>query len=319
MKPLVGPDSGIVVSLINGYGDAFLALPALRHLIRNYLSENLFLACYSEHINTVFNNLPINFLPVDPKSGDVNLQALNKIESLISFNAYYPSTVDKELCGYFPHASRMGFCDMDGVSRTQDAFQDWHMRDQYFAVMNSSPRYDLRDRQLEIVNEQTNNINRLIQAWINEQGEHYFALHIDTLTEKMWPVDLWIDVVINLYKETRQWPLIVGSNHRDVKILCDKVPFVRKIPPKLGINAHFAAIKLAPLFLGIDSIFMHIADSYDKPIVTLFGPTSQKIWAPTGNKAITLQHESNKVDNIQSSQVLTAVLEVLNAIGHRKD
>ena len=135
----------------------------------------------------------------------------------------------------------------------------------------------------------------------------------------MWPVDLWVHVVVNLYEETRQWPLIVGSNHEDVEALCIRAPFVRKIPREFGINEHFAVIKLSPMFLGIDSIFMHIADSYNKPMVTLFGPTSPTIWGPIGNKAITLQHESKRMDKIQSSQVLTAALQCLGEIRYRKD
>ena len=61
------------------------------------------------------------------------------------------------------------------------------------------------------------------------------------------------------------------------------------MPVQLGIETHFAAVRSASAFVGIDSVFAHVANSFDKPMMVLFAAADPQIWGPTGNRSVTVR------------------------------
>lgn len=63
---------------------------------------------------------------------------------------------------------------------------------------------------------------------------------------------------------------------------------VTDLSGKLSLKELIAAIDQAQLFIGVDSVPMHIASATQTPTVVLFGPSGDKEWGPWMNNAVTL-------------------------------
>lgn len=96
---------------------------------------------------------------------------------------------------------------------------------------------------------------------------------------------------------------------------------------QLTLKELAALIQKAKLFIGVDSVPMHIASAMQTPTVVLFGPSSENAWSPWMNQAeiITSKHTcrpcgqdgcgNSKVSDclmeIQSQAVITAIENLL--------
>jgi|SRR5947207_1714151 len=60
------------------------------------------------------------------------------------------------------------------------------------------------------------------------------------------------------------------------------------------IRDHFAAISVGRAFLGIDSVFAHIADSLQIPSVVLFGFFDLRVWGPVSSTSVAIQMEGHR-------------------------
>jgi ADP-heptose:LPS heptosyltransferase len=304
------PSGNLLVILFNGYGDAFLALPALREICRRYSEQKVTLVCYAEQIKTIFHGLNLRFvtgvitdgcLHITPCLGELDFQ------QIVSFNAYYPNPIEQELAQHFGEKPRWGFCDKNGrpdeaLSRTAS-----HMRDQYFQILGWPTTYTLADRQLTIPEAAFGQARQLIREWARACGDFYYALHTDSLPDKMWPLEFWEELGTHIWSRWRAWPIILGEENDQASALTRILPFARKLPEAVGISAHFAAVWLARGFIGIDSIFAHVADSYEKAMIVLFGPSDARLWGPVGVNALVINPQSgDRMSEIAVARVIEA-------------
>lgn len=65
-------------------------------------------------------------------------------------------------------------------------------------------------------------------------------------------------------------------------------PNVVSLAGQLSLPALAAAIAKAKLFIGVDSLPMHMAAALDVPSVALFGPTQVDVWRPWSDKAVVI-------------------------------
>lgn len=98
------------------------------------------------------------------------------------------------------------------------------------------------------------------------------AIHADTISEKMWPATRFIAVLEEFLRRHREFfAFVVGSTPQglDVGACADR------IIPCHGISllTSLSLVSKADLFLGIDSCMLHAADFARVPGVGLFGPT----------------------------------------------
>lgn len=100
-----------------------------------------------------------------------------------------------------------------------------------------------------------------------------FAEVISALVASGW------QVVLTSAPDQREVDLVDGLlrrvNHRGVASLAGQLTL-----PQLA-----AAISCASLFIGVDSVPMHMAAALGVPLVALFGPTHVHIWRPWSNRA----------------------------------
>lgn len=312
------PAGHVMVSLFNGYGDCLLALPVLRSIVETVgATGNVYLAAFPNMAETVFAGLNCKRICVS----DIDPQALMTdggfddipVEQFISFNAYFPCPVDIEIHRRFPNIPYWGFCDLKGTVTLPESYRNIHMRDQFFHVLGLSPTYSQAMRWPHIPPQILQGLSSVFGQ--DQDTVRCYALHIDSLNEKMWPVERWAAVVEYLWQNWRVWPLILGEGHQDHLVLLNRFAFAKTVPMQGGIQLQFAAVQHTRFFLGIDSIFAHVADCYDKPMVVLFGPSIPSIWGPVGKAAhLVAPRHGGEMGSIDEDNVLDALVRVCRSL-----
>jgi ADP-heptose:LPS heptosyltransferase len=276
--------SNVLVFLLNGFGDCFLALPILREIQRRFRSKTVYMAAFNDEIDALFGDLDFDFIRINRTALERSRFETEEFdfEQIVSFNAYFPCSIESELTAGRERLPRWAFCDLKGNALKLDHL---HMRDQYFHILGWQPLYSEADRQVFVSNETLTAVEEIIREWIRSLGARFYAIHLDSLPDKMWPTSSWIDVVDYMRSRWGAWPIILGEESEQAEVLLQQFSYARKLPSSLGISAHFAAVKQARAFLGIDSIFAHIADSYGLPSVILFGPSDPAVWGPVNKNS----------------------------------
>ena len=287
---------GILITLLNGYGDAFLALPCFREISRRFGSERVYLVCQEDHISAFFTDLSFTCLPIPAGKStvpDSDLFSL-PIHEVISLNAYL-CEIDRQVGEVFADARWRGFCDRVGKLVVRPSvLVNKHKRDQYYEALGWTPVYEPMDRRVTLSQVRIESITAFCREGCHPVGERFYTLHLDTQDEKMWPTQCWLTVVLHIWNRWHAWPLIVGKPTSTSDAIIDAFPFVRTLFSYSDIRDHFAAISVGRAFLGIDSVFAHIADSLQIPSVVLFGFFDLRVWGPVSSTSVAIQMEGNR-------------------------
>jgi len=312
-------DSATLVTIVGGYGDAFLALPSIREVARRCGPRQVYLLCPEAHISAFFTSLNLNYLPI--LAGEHTVTAADlaavPVQHVISFNVYYPCEVDQLAGEVFADASWRGFFDRRGSLMVRpSALVNKHKRDQLFDVLGVEPVYDSMDRRMTLDAERIEIVTAFCQHACPPGGRQFYTLHLDTQDIKMWPAEPWITVVEHLWHRWRAWPIIIGKPTASARAIMRALPFTRSMfaYPEIGDQA--CGISIGRAFLGIDSMFAHVADSLQIPSVVLFGPFEPRVWGPIGGTSLVIQmtppeslRELSPVDVIESlDRVLSGAL-----------
>jgi len=124
-------------------------------------------------------------------------------------------------------------------------------------------------------------------------------------TIKAWEERKFADLIIVLKKKYNLNPVLVGSkdnketNDKIIEIIkerggANKVDTVLNLSGKIGLKDLCYILKQASLFVGVDSGIMHLASSFDIPVVGIFGPTDPFHVGPQNKDSIVVQKEEMK-------------------------
>lgn len=107
---------------------------------------------------------------------------------------------------------------------------------------------------------------------------------------KCWEDDRFAEVISDLAVSGWQVVLTAAPDQREVDLvdgLLRRVnhPNVVSLAVQLTLPTLAAAIAGSTLFIGVDSVPMHMAAALGVPIVALFGPTHVHIWRPWSDRA----------------------------------
>jgi len=303
-------DNGTLITIVGGYGDAFLALPSIREVARRRGSHRVHLLCPEAHISAFFADLDLNYLPIPTGMETVTAADLAplSIQEVISFNVYYPCAVDHLAGEVFASARWRGFFDRYGRLMVRPSvLVNKHKRDQYFEVLGVDPAYKPTDRRLTLRPERVKDIAAFCLKERPAGGRRFYTLHLDTQDIKMWPAESWATVIAHLWSRWRAWPLIIGKPTESSDALLQEFSFARNMFSHPDIRDQVCGISVGRAFLGIDSMFAHIAESLRIPSVVLFGPFDLTVWGPTSDTSLAIQmkvpellRELNPADVIES-------------------
>ena len=126
------------------------------------------------------------------------------------------------------------------------------------------------------------------------QGENYVLMHPGSRWQfKCWSNEKYAGLLQRLLDNGRNIVLTAAPDPEELAMLEDiagrlKIPGglkVWQLPGCLNLRELAAAIDGAELFIGVDSVPMHMAAALDKPQVALFGPSWVSRWRPYSDKA----------------------------------
>lgn len=104
---------------------------------------------------------------------------------------------------------------------------------------------------------------------------------------KAWNYEGFARVIEELHQKGWGVVLISGPATEEVAYVSAILELteaqVINLAGQLSLSQSAAMIKIADVFIGLDSVAMHIAAAVDTPCVALFGPTKNTVWRPWMN------------------------------------
>ena len=281
----------VIIALMNGMGDAVLALPAIRHIVRLFGSQNVILWAGRMYCHTVFHEFSQFTTPTigtHQPSAETKIQQLNAIRQRlrfntrliwINFNYYYPPTEAEHYV--LSHLKPQHYYHFrSGLRRSALSAPLFHRRDQYFRVIGEEfmPRHLDRTPVVSQA-DRSQALAQLLPDQSNEKAD--IALHAQTDPEKQFPPSFWLALSSSFLDRARFW--LLGKKieqHPMYDILREHNTF-RVVKGNWGEQVAFLA--QADGFVGVDSSFAHVADALNVPGVVLFrsGINHLNEWGPT--------------------------------------
>lgn len=132
----------------------------------------------------------------------------------------------------------------------------------------------------------------VFQAFLDLPARPRCVVHIGTAREeKFWPAERWVEVIHHLSRTHHV--ILTGTNaglerpHLDALRAALTCP-VTDFTGRLTLVELAALIEHCDLALGVDSMAMHMAATFGRPQIVLFGPTNPFHWRPRHPQAIVL-------------------------------
>lgn len=145
-------------------------------------------------------------------------------------------------------------------------------------------RYDIALKSIKV----SNNIIKKVKKKIDKFGIKDFLIFHPSAqySYKIYPQKHREDLL--LYLSNLGIPILVtGTNNKidlNIKLNLPSLPNIINFIGETSLEEYFALSSLCNAYIGMDTLNMHIASSYNKPIFAIFGPTKLNIWSPWSNQ-----------------------------------
>jgi hypothetical protein len=276
----------VVICLLNGMGDAFLALPLIRFIIQRFGRDRVSVWANAYHARTVYGEL--GDVVVATAECNRNLAAGRKeaeqaalrhrlpkdrVLSWVSLNPYAPRTEveDHAIAALAPRS----LWEFRGAGLRVDAATGavLHRMDQYFRVIGER-RTPAVDR-IPLIGAVARQRAAAIRDHVHQMSKRLVAVHAQTRPDKCWPESSW-RALGRLMRHECEFVLL-GLPGQALGRGGDYLAAPEGWEKQVAMLAH------ADAFIGIDSCFSHLADAFGLPGVVLYGDRDQSApWRPKG-------------------------------------
>ncbi len=309
-----------VVFFMNGIGDHFINLPALRALAR-LLRGRMKLVCGGTSAVCIFDELDVRKMAVVDvckfiASGrrfdaDAIFEQVRRCDAFISLVPWESPSL-KRLLDRLRPSRTLGFYPGFDVVLPLD-YEKHSAQLAFDVVRHLDPTLRLADFTAPPLypDEAVHEAGLLLEPL---GPFSVLAVHADTISEKMWPAPRFIAVLEEfLRRHTEFFALVVGSTPQkfDVGACADRIIPCHGIALATSLNL----VSRADLFLGVDSCLLHAADLARVPGVGLFGPTRAEEFGFLVGPNIAIQAE--EMEEIEPEVVLAALESLLADPGQR--
>jgi heptosyltransferase-3 len=144
-----------------------------------------------------------------------------------------------------------------------------------------APAYELKISSL-----QKNKVNTWLKKHDIRAKNKLAVIHASSRWKfKEIPVSTWATIIDELHSQ--QIDIVISGSHDDHKTnemifdLCESKPLLTK---DFSLIDTAALYERADLVLTIDSMSTHLASAVKTPVISIFGPTNEKIWGPWRGK-----------------------------------
>lgn len=271
-----------VAFFMNGYGDNFINLPALRGLCQLF-EGRLTLVCKQGPHLFCFDDLAVNrriALDARKEGGykfDESAAAaeIGRCDLFLSLVPWCSSSLTSLLEAWDGIPS-VGF--FEGYTHCLRLDYTKPSADLAFDVVRSlRPDYRLRDflEPLRYPHAQREDVRQILS--LLEPGTRILSVHMDTLAHKRWEEIRWVETLdMFLDAHTDFVVTLVGRPERPIDT--EQWRNADRVIPCYGLSlpASCCLVAESDFFIGIDSCMLHVADMARVPGVGLFGPTNVK-------------------------------------------
>lgn len=268
---------------INGYGDNYINLPAIRALCRMFKGRLTFVCKRGPH-DFCFEGLEVKKRVAlsayfDEEGYKFNAAAaaaeIGRCDLFLSLVPWCSASL-RELLGALGSIPSVGFFEDYGHQLRLD--YDKPSADLAFDVVRTlRPDYRLVDftEPLRYPAARREEVRQLLSAL--EPGTRTLSVHMDTLPHKMWGEGCWVEALDRFLGSHEDFvALLIGHPQRPVDT--EQWRHADRVIPCYGLPLPTSCCLVAEsdFFIGIDSCMLHAADMARVPGVGLFGPTNVK-------------------------------------------
>jgi hypothetical protein len=298
---------------MNGLGDSFLALPLIRHLSKLFGPDRVTVWANMIAQQTVFAELGSRCCPTletghNNALGREDLEFENLVRYLgrdgdicwISLNAYWPlSSVELHAIDKLDPLHVWSFFSSYDNIRSNGNGELLRMADAYFRIIGKQELPEAADRR-PLVTDAARTLAKNFMQKTAIGGARLILLHVETAdVGKQWPIN--------------KWQRLLERLPPDMAIV--ELGYTRQLGPKVlhggDWQTQVALFERAVGFVGIDSCFAHIADTFDIPGVVLFGDSPSCFWRPRGPQMRLLQAPQNDLRRLSSTKVISHLLAAI--------
>lgn len=269
------------IFFINGIGDHFLVLPTIRAL-SSIFKNRLSLICQKRsYAKFIFNEIIFKEIREIEIREDDNgkrrfdgrelSEKISDCDCLISLNPWGHSLdIMTLLNGLKKLKLSIGFYECFDITIPFNL--DIHNIDLNFKIAESLES-DLKLKDFSHPPLFDKKFQKIIKS-SKPPSTKLLSIHFDTEKEKMWPKSKFIKLVNNLMTEYEN--LIVISLGIEKKGFINKLNYRNRVVEyeHLPFNVACSYVAESDFFIGIDSVFLHVADLYRIRGIGIFGPTS---------------------------------------------
>jgi hypothetical protein len=300
---------------INGYGDNFINLPALRALCRLF-EGRLTLVCKDGPHLFCFDGLGVKrrvTLRAGYNETEVGYkfdvaEAAEQIGACDLFVSLTPwcSPALVELLGKWGDIPSVGFFEAYRQSLRLD-YSKLSADLAFDVVRTIEPDYRLDDflEPLRYPDDLREDVREIFSAL--EPGTRTLSVHMDTLPHKMWDDGRWVETLDGFLEARPDFvALIVGRPQQPFD--SEQCRHAERVIPCYGLplSSSCCLVAESDIFVGVDSCMLHVADMARVPGVGLFGPTSAKEFGFYIGPHIMIQAEGS-MGQIGQGRVLEAL------------
>jgi len=133
---------------------------------------------------------------------------------------------------------------------------------------------------------------------------------ITPLEEKNWPIDKWRALLKSFEKKEYKFYLIGTADQKnDIDVIKEGFDNVENLSGKLTIIQTIYLTKKVDLIVGGDSGPVHLAELTKTPIISLFGPTNEKMWGTPKDKGKVLKEKN--IGDISVDSVFSEINKII--------
>ena len=302
--PVAMDDSDLVIlSVHNGIGDAFLALPCIRYFF--VLGYHRVVVLATELLKrTVYAELGSIVQAIDEGLSSILAEVAearreNRRILWCSLSSYSPlSTWELDSVALINPDVHVKLSDFVFEEST-GSIRSRPMRDAYFELFGLQSVPSVVSRAPQISKDGLATAHRLIQNTCGDTRHIPVVFHMDTEPTKQWPTTNWVELGAQLQEYGCRIYLLGPP-----EIQSDSRFFSLR---NQAWQTQVAVLASAGLFVGVDSCFGHIADALGVSGFVLFGPTSHDIWGPHGPRLRSITAPERQLRRLSVSTVARQV------------
>lgn len=306
----------VVIIFENGLGDQILVLPTIRYLF-SVFGKKMTLVCGKASLSSHFfeeikfkKKIPVNFYDIE--NGIRNFDAKEVFSQIQGCDLLIhpclwksePEQGIQQLVSLLGQIPTIGFYDF--FSYQIPIIPNFHISDVIFSITSVFSNTETIESFAKPITFRSHTIKQIakIRQTIPLQNT-IITFQIETKPDKVWDFQKFNQLFEAIIVDNPDTSIfIVGSTHKDLA----KYDFQNKNISYIGLDGNqielsCAVVSISDYFIGIDSVFLHVADICRIPTLGIFGPSSYIRYGCRFTKSKHIGSSDRKMSSIASNLV----------------